>query len=358
MNNATLRIVFEAKNEKSVDVKSEIAYAMSFARGFLCDGGEYKIKLDNIAVEIVKADGTKVMHAISSLAALECIASGEPIEWLSKTIFQDYTEDFVQSVAKRKVSDLEKGMREVIAKVLFDKHGARWWLMSVSNTVRQSTERMYESQEGIATTDGGELIHFTFLLDLRKIVVSNWGDFVHIFKSQARFTQLLDDLNVIRRAEAHNREITQQQLIALTAIHKELMDQIAAHMPSAVSYYLVENWRIQLGSIFESNIEEHANIASEPCGIVEAMHAVEGQIRRFIDLEVRVRSLLVPPGKEVLNNRLVMLLGNVRESLEQMLSAAQAGDADRVVSLQSQNERANQELSQFREEYLMSELGT
>jgi len=66
------------------------------------------------------------MHAISSLAALECIASGEPIEWLSKTIFQDYTEDFVQSVAKRKVSDLEKGMREVIAKVLFDKHGARW----------------------------------------------------------------------------------------------------------------------------------------------------------------------------------------------------------------------------------------
>ena len=175
LNNATLRIAFAAKNEESVDVKSEVASAMSFAHGFLCDDGEYKIELDNIATEVSKADGTKLMHAISPIAAVKYIAEGEPIEWLGKTIFQDHTDDYVQSVAKRKVSDLEKGMRKVIAKVLSDNHGAGWWPTSVSNKVRQSTEKMYEAQEGVTITDGGKLIHFTFLLDLRKIVVSNWG---------------------------------------------------------------------------------------------------------------------------------------------------------------------------------------
>lgn len=358
LNNATLRIAFAAKNVESVDVRSEVAFAMSFAHGFLCDDGKYKIELENIAVEASKTDGAKLMHAISPIAAVKSIAGGEPIEWLGRTIFQDHTNDYKQSVAKRKVSDLEKGMRKVIAKVLSDKYGAAWWLTSVSNKVRQSTEKMYEAQEGVAITDGEELIHFTFLLDLRKIVVSNWAEFAQVFQNQARFTQLLDDLNIIRRAEAHNRDVTDQQLSDLTAIHKELMDQIASFMPAAVSNYLVENWRIQLQKIFETNIADHA--VSDPASgdIVGAIAAIEGQIHRYTDLEVRVQSVLVPPGKDGLNSELVTLLQNVRQSLERMLAAAQTGDVDRVVALQGENEQANKELSQFREKYLMSELGT
>ena len=356
MNNATLRIVFAAKHEESVDVKSEVAFAMSFAHGFLCDNGEYKIDIENIAVEVTKADGTNLMHAISPIAAVKCIANGELIEWLGKTIFQDHTDDFVQSVAKRRVSDLENGMRKVIGKVLSDKHGSAWWASSVSNKVRQSTEKMYEAQEGVTTADGDKLIYFTFLLDLRKIVVSNWSEFAHVFQNQAKFTQLLDDLNIIRRAEAHNREITQQQLSDLEAIHKELMDQIAAHMPDAVSNYLIENWRIQLRNIFESNIQQHGNTEPQRGDIVGAMLAMESQIRRYADLETRVESVLVPPGKEVLNNEMVTALKKVRHSLEQMVVAAKAGDVDRVEALQREYEKANDELREFQEKYLMSEL--
>ena len=52
------------------------------------------------------------------------------------------------------------------------------------------------------------------------------------------------------------------------------------------------------------------------------------------------------------------LLKNVRQSLEKMLAAGKAGNADLVISLRSENEKANHELSKFRETYLMSELGT
>ena len=75
MNNATLRIEFTAKQEESVDVKSEVAFAMSFAHGFLYGDGEYDIELDNIAVEVNKADGAKLMHAISPIAVVGSLAT-------------------------------------------------------------------------------------------------------------------------------------------------------------------------------------------------------------------------------------------------------------------------------------------
>ncbi|MEM6868257.1 MAG: Swt1 family HEPN domain-containing protein [Cyanobacteria bacterium P01_C01_bin.121] len=336
-------------------MKSEVASAMSFAYSFLKDGDICQFQFEYIGVEAFKACGSKLMHAISPFEAAEFIASGQPIEWLNKSTFQDYTEDYVQGIAKRYVSELENGIRKVIVRILANRYGANWWATAVSNKVRQSTEKMYEAQEGIITTDGAALISFTFLLDLRRIIVSNWGDFDPVFKNQARFTQLLEDLNDIRRIEAHNREMTAQQLDSLKSIHQELMDQVAMAEPSAASNYLVENWRIQLHNIF-SNVGGYQFPESQRSDLDAAISVVEVEIRRYEDLEVKVRSVLVPPGKKELHDMLIDRLGKVKESLIEVLEAARNNDLDNIDHLQEKNKNANEELRKFQEIYLMSEL--
>ena len=206
------------------------------------------------------------------------------------------------------------------------------------------------------STDGNELIFFTFLLDLRKIVVSNWNDFDPVFKNQARFVQLLDDLNKIRRAEAHNREISEQEMSDLDAIHSELMNQIASEIPSAVPKYLVENWRLQLSKVFESNIKQHKFIQPKPGDLESAKSPVKGQIERYTDLETQVKSILVAGGKEDLHNELVSKIGGVKDSLIAILDAAENDRFGELEQLKESNDRANAKLQKFRETYLMSEL--
>ena len=141
-NGTTLKIEFVAKSDKSVDVKAEVVSAMSYAYGFLRDEetGEIQFGFEFIAAEVEKSAGGKLMHALSPIAAVEHISKGEAVDWLQKSIFQDYTQGFVLSVAKKRVSGLENGMRQVIKEVLQNKHGGGWWNAAVSNKVRNSTE--------------------------------------------------------------------------------------------------------------------------------------------------------------------------------------------------------------------------
>jgi hypothetical protein len=357
-NGTTLKISFVAKSDKSVDVKAEVVSAMSFAHGFLKDEetGEVQYGLEFMACEVDKAAGGKLMHVISPMVAVRHISNGEAIEWLQKSIFQDHTQDYVLSVAKKRVSELENGMRGAIREVLEKKHGAGWWNAAVSNKVRQSTEGMYLAKEGVSSTDGNKLIYFTFLLDLRKIVVSNWRDFDRIFKNQARFTTLLDDLNKIRRAEAHNREISDQEMKDLEAIHGELMNQVAVEVPNVVPQYLVDNWRLQLSKVFESNIKRHQFVQPKPGDLESAKSSVKGQIGRYADLETQVKSILVPAGKADLHNELVGKIGGVKDSLIAILDAAENDRVGELEQLKKSSDKANAELQKFRETYLMSEL--
>ena len=357
VNNSTIKVEFVAKASGSVDLKSEVGFVMSFVFGFLRDGDEFDPAVDYIGAEAMQSNGKILMHAISPLEAVSFIAAGKPIEWLHKSIFQDHSDEFVQSVAKRYVSQLENGMRMLIAKTLSDLQGSNWWASCVGNKVRTSTEDMFEKQEGFRSTDGNQLIYFTFLLDLRKIVVSNWSDFDPIFKNQARFTDLLERLNVIRRAEAHNRTLSGSQMAELESVHNELMNQIASVMPDACSNYLVENWRIQLRRIFESNIEAHEQNAAPLAGDINAAtRAVKAQINRYEDLLIRASGIVIPPGKNELHAELLGGLDGVKQTLVEMLVSAPSGDIQKLERLQRRNAEANLRLQKFQETYLKSEL--
>ena len=59
----------------------------------------------------------------------------------------------------------------------------------------------------------------TYLLNLKSIITANWSDFLSIFSDRTLFESWINDLNAIRREEAHNRPITQAHVVSLQQIY-------------------------------------------------------------------------------------------------------------------------------------------
>ena len=355
VNNNTFLVEFVAKSEGSVDVKSEIGFAIAYLSAFFRDNPNTPASIAYFGAKAFAGDGKSLVHAISSLNAAEHISQGRSLEWLQNTIFQDHTDEYKSGIAKRRIGELENGLRLLVCKVLDEAEGTDWWNRRVGSKVRQTTEDMYERQEGVRSDNGETLIYFTFLLDLRKIAVSNWNEFEHVFTDQKHFSDLLDELNVIRRGEAHNRVLKDEELKRLAGIYAELMGQIAKTVPDAANNFLVDNWRIQLRDIFSAAVENKV-VLQPGCSVAVAVEAVSKQIHWYEDLELKVSSIVVPPTKRSLHNELLTLIGNVKSSLAKMVDLAVQMNVEALEAAQVRNQTANGELGKFREKFLMSEL--
>lgn len=355
VNNDTFLVEFVAEHTSSIDIKSELATAIAFLNGYFRDNDLVTVSVKNYAAQAFATDGKPLIHAISSVTAAEHLSNGRSIEWLQGTMFQEHTQEFRLGLAKRRIAELENGLRSLIRSVLNAAVGRDWWMQCVGNKVRQQTETMYERQEGIECSNGDTLVDFTFLLDLRRIIVSNWNRFSHVFPDQTRFSDRLELLNQIRRREAHNRELSDQDVEDLDAIYSELMISIAQVIPGATSRFLLENWRNRLSEIFEAATE--AQVVYESDGsITSGIQAVCQQIGRFEDIETQVSSLVPPPPMQSIHDELLKHLSGVRTAMMEMIEVDSIRDAARLSDAQLRFESANSELLAFREKYLMTVL--
>jgi len=184
------------------------------------------------------------MYVLSSVEVAGFIGAGRPIKWLTNSLIVVNTSDSRRSRAKLLISRLETGLRRLISIRLGAELGANWWT-SVPAQIQKSSARAMRG------AGPGDPIDFTYLPQLRTIVVGFWNSFQDVFANQPQFETTMDDLNEIRRTESHNREISNAQILSLDAIYEDLAGKMVGEEGTTVPEFLVENWRARLAEIVQ-----------------------------------------------------------------------------------------------------------
>jgi len=187
INNDTLLCEFYPYANESMEIKLEIGPIMSFLASFWKDNPNVPEDIQNFAVKALTSQDEESIYAISPKHIAELMSEGRSIEWIKNTIFQDNSDDYRVTVAKRQISEIENALREVICDVLSNNHGAQWWNSCVERGIRNGAESAYENQTGATSSDGSVLISYTYLLGLKRTIADNWADFSHVFQNRSNF---------------------------------------------------------------------------------------------------------------------------------------------------------------------------
>lgn len=353
LNSDTIVCEFIPYSKDSVGIKTEIGFIMSFMESFFRDN-PLTPEITNFAVRSFNEKNEELLYAISSKSAARFIADGQPIEWLKNTIFEDNSEDHRLHQAKRKISAIEIGLREVICEILGEKDSS-WWEIYVRKKIRLNAQKFHENQKGINTNDGRKLVEFTYLLQLKTIVCDNWVDFSNVFYDKAEFKKNIDSLNEIRRDEAHNRPITHKAINDLNEIYNDIIGFISNRFPDIVPSYLIDNWKIKVGSIIEeySNAAEYLKEDSK-YNIEEMLIKIKDLIVNLKNVEEKINSVPIPPGKSEVHQELTQIIQEMRNSFEHMELSARNGDIDSFEKAHQDNIAANNKVKAFTQKILMT----
>jgi len=358
MMNSILVATFYPNSRDSIGIKIEACQIIAYLSG-LFDGEE---KLGEFGITHFSARGLddnddEIMYAVSSKESARFARNGQSVEWLTHTLFQDNTDENRLSQAKTMISRVEKGLRSIISHVLKNRDGIGWW-RNINIKVSKSAENVYLNKYGVTTLpSGGELIEYTFLPSLKKVVLDNWNDFKHIFQDMNIFTNDMDRLNFIRREESHNRIISPSLIVELEEIYKRLLGSIEQEIPGTVPHFLIENWRSELAKIFDDLSKNMVEITPEDR---KDPKVVMEKFQRFrdltSDLKHKLEGLTIPPNKKKLHSDLVDIVSRSVAALDRMISASKIIDVKGVENASKDQERCMEELNDFKEKYLLSEL--
>lgn len=354
LNNNNVVCDFYPYAQDSIGIKTEMGFIISFLEAFF-RGDTFSYEITHFGAKAYDANDQEILSALSSKKAANAMGEGQAIEWLHNTIFVENTSDFRLHHAKRKISEIEQGLRKFIC-IILERNGSNWWQDSVRRKIKDSASYCYENQNVTTTQNGEELIEYTFLRELKTIVTDNWNEFSNILDDKTLFENYLDSLNKIRRDEAHNREVLSADIEELERIYKYFMQIISKEYPEATPNYLIENWRIQLSDIVNHHSDVVKNIEIQKG---EELSSITPKINKIIstvrDTEIRLDSVIIPPGKKELHVELIGIFKELRESFQNLLSSAIADEMSNFNVAHEKNILANQNLREFTKRYLMSE---
>lgn len=350
LNNSIIQCQFYPYAEESTDIKNEIAFIMGFLASFF--RAEFRLQnIQNFAVQAYSEKDIEIMYAISSLQAADWIAEGKAIEWLKNTVFQENTIDHRMIIAKRQIAWLENSLREVIAKICTQNFGNNWWNNCVDNALNKKLSKNIPHQN----LTEREQLNYTYIVDLKDIIVKQWDKFKSIFSiSQTDFETILETLNIIRRDEAHNREINDNKIKHLDEIYQKIMGNIGAAYPELVPQYLVENWRNCVTNLIEE-YNQNPVIIDKGESWSYAINQTQTMVKRLRDIEVKLQSIIVPPLKQKLHDELLQIFMDMRNAIERMLKAAQDNDMLELKNALVKFDDNSQQVKSFIAKYLMSE---
>lgn len=353
-----LVVDFIALSNDSVGLKVECAQIIQFIMQLLIDENKpSNIGIDNITVRSLDNNNNERMYVSSSIATANYLKNNRMIEWLKYSFFNDNSDETILSQSKIKISRLEKGIREVITKILLNKFGQDWW-EKLSNNCRKDAEYTYNIKFGSSTLPNGEiLIEYTYLLGLKKIILNYWSDFEFIFNHKSRFEDNIDRLNLIRREESHNRIITPSQLNELEDIYKYLATLIESYYPGIIPKFLVENWRTEIKNIVQ-DISDNMEDADESDRYnVEKMNSILNQHRTlYLEAIDKLDSLIIPTGKEKLTEQFKNILKRSADALYQMIASVSIMNKGAVDDAHQKYTKCMSDIKNFEKEYLLSEL--
>jgi hypothetical protein len=341
----------------SIGIKIEACTVMSFMSSFFEEDFALPPNIKNLGVRAFTSDGDELMYVLSSRETAHYCSQGRAIEWLKNSIFQDNTPEQRAARAKLLISRIEVGLRIAIAKRLEQRYGKTWWGTAVPKGIQNQGATATGRALGGAVT-GSQLIEYTYLRHLKDIALQNWDEFKDILTDAGKFERAMDDLNGIRRDEAHNRPISQLQIAALEGLYAYLAGAATAVDPHAVPEYLVENWRDRLSTIINETskaMPEMLDTDRQNPALVRAKF--DSCATAFEDGLARLKSVVVPPGKEELHKELQDHWARVCKALGEMKAAADSGDTTRLEAAAAEHQETLGRLKAFAGTYLMSELG-
>lgn len=309
----TMLVEFYAMYERAADIKGEMASIMGFLSGTFRDEIYRGYDIKYFGAKAFNKSDVEIMYVISSKASASTIADGNSIDWLRLSWFQENTEDYRLARAKTMISDIENGLRKVIADLYLKMFGTNWWDIKIEPKVNSSVKNTYRTQFGVDNSDGDILIHYTFPLDLKKIISADWGTFKHLFDGKTTFEDTMVELNVIRREEAHNRTISEQHLVDLERIYAALLEKIANHYPDVTVNYLLENWRSKIKELMIAPINCAYTMEELEDKDLLGKHALllkdtTSQIVFWRNIVTKLKSLTPPPVKKTKHEELVSIL--------------------------------------------------
>ena len=204
---------------------------------------------------------------------------------------------------------------------------------------------------------GDVLIKYTYLLGLKKIILSYWHDFNYIFNDKMKFEDNIDRLNLIRREESHNRIITPTQLTELENIYKYLATLIESQYPNIIPKFLVENWRTEMTDIVQDISDNMEDADEKDRYNVQKMSSILNQHKElYIEAIQKLDNLITPSGKEELTEKLEEILRRSADALFQMIEGMKVMSKSSVDVAYENYSRCMSDIKKFERDYLLSEL--
>ena len=361
IGNDTLVCEFYAERKVAIEVKIEIGTLMGALNGFFKDDAFPNIRILNFAVRAFDSTDTEIMYALCSKENAKQIGKGESIDWMKSTIFQENTNDYRLSIAKRQISELENTLRLIISERLYQKHGKNWFLKAVGGKLRRRIIDTYENQFGEKIEDGSVLIEYTFILQLKTIICSNWKLFSDLFDSEDELESYMLELNRIRREESHNRNITTNDLESLNTISEFLLTEITEKYPEISPSFLVDRWKEQLKEIMFGSFEfsyTQTEIIEENSNLLKVMKSMTNSydlINYLKDKKERIENLHVPTSKRRTNNELVDILSNMINAQEELLELVKKGELELAEKKQIEIDEYQVVVKDFSDKFILVE---
>lgn len=360
LNLNTLECQFYADHNNIIDVKTELSSVIGAIYGFLRDDFFKNGKFNYYAARAFNEGDEEIQYVISPLSAAKQIAEGNSIEWLKSSVFQENTPDYRLGIAKRQISEIEKGLRSIIITQL-GKHGSDWFNQFFDNKLGKQIKDTYENQFGETTNDGSVLIEYSFILQLKKLICTCWKDFRDVFPNKIEFENAMTELNRIRREESHNREISQKDLQILNELYGFFLLPISKHQPNIVPTYLVDNWKSKLKEIMfeqidlpysdediENEIDSDIKIEKLSSNLTEMAEYVEHKIEL-------IKSIVVPVQKIDTHNELIELLSRQSMNHRDFVKFGHERNAEALQIAVEERDIISKKIKDFTENYIVQE---
>ena len=361
LHGKTLECQFYARFENSLDIKTEISSIMGALHGFFKDGSFENLKLNYYAVRAYDKSDNEIVYALSSIEAAGMIGNGNAIDWMKSTIFQENTKDYRIGIAKRQISEIENALRKIVVDRLSLKHGSGWFKLSLGNRLFESIKGTYLNQFGDETEDGKILIEYTYILQLKKIICTNWKDFSDLFDSKNKFEKFMVELNGFRREEAHNRDVSTDHLKNLNIIYEFVLINICKVYREILPSYLIDDWKDNLNKIMFPKPDlpySDSDIDTEPDSKLKydkAISNLQYLVDHIADKELKLRSIVVPIQKKKIHQELIDTLNNYRLLHEELIESGKTGDYSLVHAKQQELDLFRIKIREFTEKYIYEE---
>ncbi|MEX2410544.1 MAG: Swt1 family HEPN domain-containing protein, partial [Candidatus Paceibacterota bacterium] len=347
--------------DMSIDIKGDMASLMVFLSGFLKGDFFKNAQFNYFAVAAFNRQDELLLHAISSRETADLIGKGDSINWLKSTLFQENTDDYRLGVGKRYIFEIENSLRYIVKNVLSRKFGNKWWDECVPKKISESAKEVYLNKFGEKISIGNILIDYTYLLQLKKVIIHNWKNFEHFFDSKQKFEDTIIKLNVIRREEAHNRLITKEHLNKLKNIYDRLLSKIAPIYPDLYPAILVDNWLLKIKEIMLKSyhpIYKDSDFIDETDLTVKLVKSIVSTSHLITYLEntiEKLNSIVIPIQKRIVHEELVDTFKNYKLLQERKLELINNGETYKIEMILIEISDYETKMSDFAKRFLLSE---